>query len=396
MSEPKRVIIITDTGSDETRRLLLAIAAHERQAANWQIHLDEKLKSVADPSWLFDKKWDGVIVNAFNTEIVRGCLERRIPCIDINDETPSIPGAPKVRPDNEAFGHIVAEHFSERGYENFAYCGFSGESWSEERMSGFLEATQLLGSKCEVFETPYRHSSQILNIDLDPDWDKKECEGIKHWLKSLKLPTAIMAPNDQRAIHLIDASLALGLQIPNEIAIVGTNNNSIRCELRYPSISSIPVNAKAMGKVIVDTLNNLMKGEVPKVQKFRIEPLDVVVRQSSDSLAISDPIIAKATNLIRKKRGIDLQVEEIAEEVHSSRSQLERGFRKHLGHSPQAEIRRVQISYVKQLLLNTELSANQIALKAGFKHPEYMNVVFKKVTGETPGAFRSRITSPRP
>lgn len=392
MPPPKQIIIITPTIADEARRFLCSIGAQSGQAVPWRIHLDENLEGKTNLDWLFSKSWDGVIVNRFNQAIAKGCVKRGIPCIDINDESPIMPGVPKIRPDNEAMGHMVAEHFKERGYTNFAFCGYAGQVWSEERRAGFSDAAKLLGRNCQFFETSYRDEDKTIHLVKQPDWEHTERARIKEWLKTLPQPVAIMAANDHRATQVIDACQELGIHVPNDAAIVGANDNSVRCELRHPSISSIPVNAKAKAKMIAETLNTLMAGgDAPFVEE-RIEPLEVVCRQSSDALAIKDPIIAKAAHIIRKQHGTEIDVESLAKQVNSSRSQLERGFRKFLGHSPQAEIRQVQVSYVKELLLTTSLPANEIALLAGFKHPEYMNVVFKKVTGETPGQYRHRIS----
>ncbi|MDQ8180321.1 XylR family transcriptional regulator [Pelagicoccus sp. SDUM812005] len=389
-SSPKQIIAITSTRSEDSRRLLRSIGAYCNQSQPWSILVDDDLRSVNNQAWLFSKQWDGILVNIFDPSIVLGCKQRGIPCIDLNDESDIVPGVPKIRPDNEAMGHLVAEHYKERGYRRFAFCGFSDQHWSEERKRGFIEAVTLLGYKCFDFETIYRDEHKTLHPDLVPDWEHQERERIKQWLKALPQPIAIMAANDHRATQLIDACSELGINVPNDIAIVGANDNTLRCELRQPSISSIPINAKAMAKLTVDTMNGLIAGNaVPFVEK-RVEPLDVVTRQSSDALAISDPTIARATLLIRNRHGIEVDVPGLAKQVHSSRSQLERGFRKHLGHSPQTEIRLAQSAYVKELLLTTNLPINEIATVTGFKHPEYMNVVFKKLTGETPGQFRIR------
>ncbi|MBK1876695.1 XylR family transcriptional regulator [Pelagicoccus mobilis] len=392
MPAVKQIIIITSTIADEARRFLRSIGAQSRQKTPWRIHLDENLEGQPNVDWIFSKPWDGVITNCFDQSIVKGCVERGIPCIDLNDDTPIVSGVPKIRPDNEAMGHMVAEHFKERGYTNFAFCGYRGEVWSEERRNGFEEAVKLLGSECNSFETSFRDEDKTVHLLNEPDWEQSERERIKKWISTLPQPVAIMAANDHRATQVIDACQELDIQVPNEAAIVGANDNTVRCELRHPSISSIPVNAKAKAKTIADTLNALMAGGEAPFEEYRVEPLEVVCRQSSDALAIADPIIARATQLIRKQHGIDMDVANLAQQVSSSRSQLERGFRKHLGHSPQTEIRQVQVAYVKQLLLTTNVPANEIALLAGFKHPEYMNVVFKKVTGETPGQFRHRIS----
>lgn len=391
MVERKNILIATSTRREGTRLMIRALTAYGDVSSKWRVYVDDDMRAASDTDWLFSRKWDGIVLNSSNQEIPKLCQAKGIPCIDINDESGLIPGIPKIRPDNSALGHIAVEHLRDRGFRRFAYCGFSDQSWAQERKNGFREAAELMSAPIEIFETPYQDNKNQLRPKTEFDWDQNEIESISKWLQTLKTPVGIMACNDFRAVHVVDACLDLGVRIPDDFAIVGGGNEAFRCEIRHPSISSVPVNFHEYGRCIARTMNALLNGEPNIPPEQLIEPTDAVLRQSSDALAIDDPIVARAVRVLRNANGIGISVDQLAKAANSSRSQLERGFRKYFGHSPQSEIRHCQVTYIKTLLTGTDMTLYDIALVLGFKHPEYMSVVFKKLTGESPGAYRERL-----
>ena len=116
----------------------------------------------------------------------------------------------------------------------------------------------------------------------------------------------------------------------------------------------------------------------------------MVTRPSTDVLAIEDKSIATALSFIRERACQGISVEQVVQHAFTSRSQLEKKFRRHLDHSPQAEIRRVQVAKIKQLLLETNFPLKNIAALTGFEHVEYMCVVFKRLAGDSPGEYRKK------
>ena len=163
------------------------------------------------------------------------------------------------------------------------------------------------------------------------------------------------------------------------------------CELAYPPLSSVSPNAFQSGYKGAETLAGLMNRTKPETYDLRIEPIGVATRPSTDVLAIDDRIVTTALSFIRQKACGGLTVDDVVRTAHASRSQLEKKFRRYLGRSPQAEIRRVQVAKIKQLLVETDYPLKKISEMAGFEHVEYMSVVFKRLTGDSPGGFRKRI-----
>jgi LacI family transcriptional regulator len=302
--------------------------------------------------------------------------------VDLND-TPPFAGVPKIRPDNVAMGHLGAEHFIERGFRHFGFCGFSNEEWAKERRNGFVEALGLAGHTCELLEVNYPG-------DLTPFWDVEQTETIAAWLQSLPQPVGVMASLDMQALQVISAAQSIGLLVPEEVAVLGANNDPIRCELAYPPLSSVAANPFQSGYQAAQLLTEMMAGRKPKDLDRRVEPVAVVTRPSTDVLAIEDKNIAAALGFIRQRACQGITVDEVAKHAFASRSQLEKKFRRHLGHSPQAEIRRVQVAKIRQLLIETDFPLKRIAELTGFEHVEYMCVVFKRLAGGSPGEYRRR------
>lgn len=362
--------------------MLKGVAHYQRTHQLWTSFHDDQARAESDPRWLKSGHWDGVISRHTTPGMVEMCAKLKIPLVDLND-IPPFPGVPKIRPDNVAIGHLGAEHLIERGFDRLGFSGFSNDGWSCERRDGFVEAVTLAGKECEVYDVNYPG-------DVTPEWAKAQVEGLADWLKRLRKPVGIMASSDMRAQQILTAAHENNIMVPEEVAVIGANNDPIRCELSFPALSSVAPNAFLSGYRGAETLAELLAGRKPKSMDERIEPLGVVTRPSTDVLAIEDKALASALSFIRLNAFQDITVDHVVRHAYASRSQLEKKFRRHLGHSPQAEIRRVRIEKIKQLLLETDFPLKKIAEMVGFEHVEYMCVVFKRLVGESPGAYRER------
>lgn len=378
-----QVLLIFQTRFEECTAMLKGVAHFERNHQLWVAFLDDEAQAERDPQWLRSKRWDGVISRHTTPALVQTCAELKLPLVDLNDSAP-FPGVPKIRPDNVALGHLGAEHFIERGYRHFGFVGFANDGWSCERRDGFVEALRLAQKPCSVFDVNYPG-------DLTPFWDTQQIDALVGWLKQVPKPIGVMACNDMRAQQVLAAAHACGILVPEEVALLGANNEPIRCELAYPPLSSVSPNAFQSGYKAAEILADLMNRRKPASYDIRIEPIGVATRPSTDVLAIDDRIVTTALSYIRQRACSGLTVDDVVKIAHASRSQLEKKFRKHLGRSPQAEIRRVQVAKIKQLLVETDYPLKKISEMAGFEHVEYMSVVFKRVTGDSPVSFRKRI-----
>ena len=383
-----KILLVFLMRFEEAAPMLHGIVQHERSHRQWSTFLDDDARTERDPGFLRGEKWHGVISRHTTPALVKQCTQLGIPLVDLND-SPPFPGIPKIRPNNTAIGHLGAEHFLERGFHHFAFCGFSNEGWSCERRDGFLEALGLAGHGCDVFDVEFPGV-------ITPDWNAEQTRLIAAWLAGLPKPVAIMACVDVRAFQVITAAQHAGLHVPEEIALLGVNNDIVRCELSYPSLSSIALNAHQSGYHAAEVLDRLLRGGKPGAMDVRVDPLGVVPRLSTDILAVGDKNVVAALSFIRENACRGVSVDEVVAHAAASRSQLEKKFRRFIGRSPQAEIRRVQLARIKELLSETGLPLKSIAGMTGFEHIEYLSVVFKRLTGESPGQYRKHTRTNHP
>lgn len=383
-----KILLVFLMRFEEAARTLQGVVQFERTHRQWSTFLDDEARTARDAGFLRGEQWHGVISRHTSPMMVETCRELGIPLVDLND-VPPFPGVPKIRPDNVAIGHLGAEHLLERGFRHFAFCGFHGEGWSCERRDGFVEGLQLAGHSCDVLDVNYPGV-------ITPEWNAIQTEELTAWLRQLPKPCGIMACVDVRAFQVLSAAQNAGLLVPEEIALLGVNNDTMRCELSYPPLSSVALNAHHSGYFAAELLDRMLRGEDPGNVDTRVEPVGVVTRLSTDILAVSDKNVAAALSYIRERACSGITVQDVVQHARASRSQIEKKFRQFIGRSPQAEIRRVQLARVKELLIETDLPLKTIASMTGFEHDEYMSVMFKRVTAESPGHFRKRAQVARP
>lgn len=378
-----QVLLILDARYEEFGQILKGISHYQQTHRPWMISLDDAVCSATNSDWLHTRKWDGVICRQISPTLLKDCAKLGIPLVDIDDARPQAPGIMKIRPDNKAIGHLAAEYFLDKNFKHFAFCGVSGQIWSQERRDGFGEALELAGYRSVVFEAPFSGPAPSA-------WDAESPALLAKWLRSLPVGTGVLACNDYCARQTLRAALEAGINVPEQVAVLGVNNDVVRCGLTQPSVSSVALNSFQLGQLAAEHLERLMGGDTA-VSELRVDPAGVVTRDSTNLLATQDKAVAAALSYIRENACRRISVDDVLKYVLISRSQLEHKFRRFVGHSPQVEIRRVQIAKICELLAETDLPLKEISERAGFAHVEYMSVVFKRVIGGAPGQYRKNI-----
>ena len=378
----RHVALIIETSSIYGRDLLAGIVRYMRMHDQWSVFLEQRDLFKQPPTWLDDWHGHGIISRATTSRLIDAISNTGVPFVELTDRKGATE-LPQVRSNDAAIGRMGAEHLLERGFERFGFCGYTGEAWSKRREDAFVELVHEKSSEpCSLYHSPWQGRAAR-------NWeDEQQC--IVDWLCTLTPPFAVMACNDIRGQQVIDVCSKLGLAVPEQAVVIGVDNDELLCRVCSPPLSSVIPNAETVGFRAAEVLAGLMNGEPPASEVQLVEPLGVATRQSTDVVAIDDRDIAAALRYIREHACRGLTVEEVIRNNPVSRSTLERQVRKYLGRTPQAEIRFVQVKRVRELLISTELSAEQIADLCGFEHPEYLHVVFKRVTGMTIGAFRKQ------
>jgi LacI family transcriptional regulator len=382
-----RVALLIESSRSYGRELLMGIAKYVRVHGPWSIEFEEGDPAEHFPKWFGRWNWDGIIARVSTPEIAEVISRSGVPVVDLSASLPEA-GFPRIRSDEEAVGRMAADHLLERGFKNFAFCGFNGNDWSDLRRSSFVRRTSDAGFECQVFQD--RGPSQSLTMVDDEGLGERHERELMDWLQSLPKPCGIMACNDARGRQILTCCREVSVAVPDEVAVIGVDKDEIFCELSDVPLSSVILNTQQIGFEAAALLAGLMAGGRAEALSTIVKPVGVMARQSTDVLAIDDRHIASALKLIREHACEGLDVESLLKVVPLSRSVLERRFSKILGKSPKTEILRVRLDRVCRLLAESELTLAEVAEKAGFEHPEYMSRLFKKKMGVTPGEFRRK------
>ena len=314
----------------------------------------------------------------------RALLARRVPIVDVRGAVHDL-GIPLIETDDEAVVRRAVEHFQERGFRQFAYCGSPGANYSETRERYFTKQIAEAGFPCNIYQPPAPSRGIMWELERQ---NLGYRDHVARWLKKLAKPVGLMACNDIRGQQVLDACREAGIAVPDEIAVLGVDNDDLLCNLADPPLSSVAPNARRIGYEAAALLEKLMAGQPGPTETVFVPPLGVATRRSTDVLAVEDREVAGADRFIRENACKGIKVDDVLEAVPLSRSVLERRFVQLLGRTPKAEIVRVQLERVKQLLAETDFPLAQVAAMTGFEHPEYLSVVFKNKTGQTPGMYR--------
>jgi LacI family transcriptional regulator len=214
---------------------------------------------------------------------------------------------------------------------------------------------------------------------------------LANWLRALAKPVGIVAANDIRGQQLLATCRTIDMLVPEQIAVVGIDNDLTLCELSDPPMSSVELDAHQIGLQAAEILDEMMSGREYSGKSASIPPKGVIKRQSTDAIVVEDPQVAIALRYIRLHASMGLSVEDVASQVPLSRRTLERRIRESLDCSINELIIRHQLEQAKKLLAETDWSLMVIASRSGFRHGEYLSTLFKREMGITPGEYRRKI-----
>jgi LacI family transcriptional regulator len=295
-------------------------------------------------------------------------------------------GIPVVSSDQEEIGRMAARHFINKGLKHFAFCGGDEHaSWCRKRLEGFTEELAKEGFSPIIFQSNFQGHLGMLEA----------VKAVALWLQGLPKPTGVFVFFDGWARWVLDACVLEGLRVPQEIAVLGVDNDRWLCELAQPRLCSIDPNVETAGYVAAEMLDGLLRNpHLPAPKARLVAPAGVVERDSSNFLAFDDPLVAVAVRYIREHACDPITTADVLEVTGMSNSTAYRRFMKELGRPIHAQIQRAQMDRVKELLTATNLKVTQIATQAGFSNIRYLTKVFRDATGQTPTEYRRLSSSP--
>lgn len=376
------VALLIETSRSHGRGLLNGIRQFIAENEEWSVFMMPRSLDSQVPEWISRWKGDGILSRTISQEMADAITASGIPTVELRS-TKLKHEFPFLGIDNRAMGQLVAEHFLERGIRHFGVYEIGIEVYFEERRDNYVQTIQNAGYEVSVL-------SASEDSETPREWEKHQ-EQMANWLLGLPKPVGIMACTDQLGFWLLDACDRAGISVPDEVAVVGVENDEILCMMARPPLSSVAFNSTRIGYEAAALLSRLMQGEPTPQEPYLINPLGIVTRQSSDVMAVDNPELALALRFIRENACKGIQVTDILKSVPLSRTALERQMKAAIGRSPKTEIIRIQLERAKELLASTDLSLAQITQKIGFRHAQHFSTMFKGKIGETPGEYRAKM-----
>jgi LacI family transcriptional regulator len=371
------------------QRILAGIRQYAIGFDHWMwLGVSPELKAI---DLINKRRPDGIIGTIRTPQIAQAISRLNIPSVDVGGFLQHPPGA-SVGADNIKVGAAAAEYFLNKQYRHFAFVGPQNVYFSRQRHRGFADVLQTHGHAVDsLFVNAFHDFSNSQNQPVE--WTG-EIPKVRQWLKQLghrNRPLAIFCSHDEYALAVLSTCRVLNLHVPDDIAVLGTDDNDLVCALANPPLSSVHYNVESIGYQAAKLLDQMLSGQVKKPQSLTVPPTAITVRGSTDRLLISDSDVATAMRLIRSHINVRLRVTDIVMATNTSRRTLEMKFKKYLGHGIHQEILRARVELAKKLMRETDLPLKAISARAGFMDRNRMLLAFRTLTGMSPGVFRDQL-----
>ena len=385
MYHAPRIILFLDANRGFGRGMLSGIARYSLLNGPWTFYRKPPAYLKSGPDFHLDelKAWepDGIICSIAHSKKLTSL---KVPMVGYD------PGAyrgriPFAESDHEETGRLAAQHLLDAGHRQLAFCGFQTLNWSKKRCDAFCREVETAGAQVHVYEEEAKEGAAWLNEEAS----------IQEWIRALPKPVGMFCVNDDRAALIYEACRLLGYGIPDDISIIGADNDEYICELENPPLSSVQIASEQSGYQAARLLHQMILGE-EKMEGQRIiaHVVGVVSRQSTDALMIQNKEVGKALRFIRENVNRLIKVRDVVGSTGISHRSLNEQFQKELGCSIVKNLTRARINYICRLLSETDMQIKEISHAVGYDDDRHFSRYFKHATGLTPQAYRRKISSP--
>ncbi len=382
MSKNRRVAMAIELEWPYKRHHEVFAGAHRyaQEQGGWKFVLDE-YPELALESKRSRTKYDGIIGRA-TPRLAAAARAAGVPVVNVWNNSP-VSDIPLVVPDFRAAGQMGATHLLARGFEHFGFLGRRREKGPKSQLKGFREVLDEAGFACPSLMVSAGYP------DSAAKWQRFTAR-LDAWMDKWSGPTGLNCSYDLLARHVACVCDTRGLNVPQDVALVGSHNETVICLHPEPSLTSIDMGYERVGYRAAQLLDEIMNGAAPPQGPVLIQPTGLIPRRSSDSLAVDDELVASALRFISEHSHERIRVGHVAEHLHVARRTLERRFSDRLGRSIAAEIARLRVERAKRKLVETKASIKSIAREFGFADSLQMAVVFNRLEGVSPSVYRRR------
>lgn len=381
----ERVIgLVLSHGYAYYRRILRGIAEFADRRPEWRF--ESVAPEIGRPVHELLKNVDAAIMGICSREWCDLARRSRARIVNIDCVLPGLP-MPRVGVDNRMIGQLAAQHFLERGIRSFAFVGHPQFLFSTEREDGFRSSLIQAGHSVSVYQSAVQHSFDVTGCR--PQLDARA----QRWLASLPRPSGILAADDALAADLLRLCAQTEIRVPEDLGILGVDDDDLYCEISRPRLSSVIVPAESLGFLAAKEAELLIKRRRQFMTRdVLISSPGIAVRRSTDTLAIRDPDVVAAIRFIRENCHRAIAVPDVLRVISVSRRSLERRILEALGITLGAEIRRARLERAQRLLMESDMSIAEVALQSGFSDFRHLAVTFRHEHGQTPTQFRRTMT----
>lgn len=383
-----RVALIYNGTQPFDLKVMSGVARYRHECAEFLTYIEDDFPNHRHITDIDAWKGDGIIANFDSPHVVSAIIKTKLPAVAFGGKYSSFPHSstiPYMLSDQKKIGRMAADHLLERGFQKFAFLGYSRAAssggWSIERQDAFIARIKEFGFRCDI----YQHE-----FPSGVPWEAASTE-VGNWLNTLPKPVGILAAHDKLARHILEACLERNLRVPSDVAVIGVDNDEVLCQLCTPALSSIEQAARTIGYEAAKLLHQMMKGKKPPAQQFQFAPTALVQRMSSDCFAVTDPAVNSALEMIKAEIASGVKVSDVVDAVAMSRSILEDRFKLALGASIHSVIRKIQMERVHQMIVETDAVMKEIAASTGFKSVQQMTTLFGRTYGKSPAKYRKDI-----
>jgi LacI family transcriptional regulator len=366
-----RIGIDVDMIGSYGREVLRGLIQFSGLENNWEF-VRPTMYGVERKTQLRPRLIDGAVIMVHSLQSIRHLQRSKVPIVNVSHTLDAhVLNAHRlysVIPDDSAIGAAAFTYLRERGFRSFAFCGHPTVGWSRHRQTAFVSAASEQGLNCMTHLKPDAVSAS--------------------WVARLPKPVAIFCANDRYGWLAIDACRSMKIRVPEEVVILGVDNDLLLVDLVKPTLSSIESAGFQVGLAAGALLQQLLKKKRPAKFVTTVPTQSIITRHSTEVLAVEDDDVANALRFIREKSSKPIGVDEVVGYVMVSRRNLERKFKNVLGRSILQEIRRVRIDRACTLLRDTSFDMPSIASGCGFASHVRFGTVFRQVMGMAPSTFR--------